>query len=120
MQPHYCQALARYRKIVTQRSALLKRIRENQEDPRMLDYLDEKLTEWANMIVFERRRMVDALNQHVDELQAIISGGREHLQIVYPPSFQVDPALDTTEPLGSHPTQLPETPRKENQQGGCF
>src|SRR5215472_14458674 len=72
MQPHYCQALARYRKIVTQRSALLKRVRENQEDPRMLDYLDEKLTEWANMLVFERRRMVDALNQHVDELQAII------------------------------------------------
>src|SRR5438270_4471107 len=83
MQPHYCQALQKYRKIVTQRSALLKRIRENQEDPRMLDYLDEKLTELATMITFERRRMVDSLNQHVDELQAIISGGREHLTIVY-------------------------------------
>lgn len=120
MQPHYCQALARYRKIVTQRSALLKRIRENQEDPRMLDYLDEKLTEWANMIVFERRRMVDALNQHVDELQAIISGGRERLQIVYRPSFQVDPALDTTEALESYRTQLREARRKEIQQGVCL
>ncbi|HKF37478.1 MAG TPA: DNA replication/repair protein RecF [Ktedonobacteraceae bacterium] len=120
MRAHYCQALARYRKIVTQRSALLKRVRENQEDPRMLDYLDEKLTEWANMIVFERRRMVDALNQHVDELQAIISGGRERLQIVYRPSFHVDPALDTTEALESYRTQLREARRKEIQQGVCL
>src|SRR5258708_9088911 len=117
MQPHYCQALARYRKIFTQRSPLLKRIRENQEAPRMLAYLDEKLTEWANMIVFQRRRMVDALNQHVDELQAIISGGREHLQIVYRPSFQVDPALDTTGALGSYPKQLRGARRQEIQHG---
>src|SRR5260370_37453381 len=86
----------------------------------MLEYLEEKLTEWANMIVFERRRMVDALNQHVDELQAIISDGREHLQIVYRPSFQVDPALDTTEALESYRTQLREARRKEIQQGVCL
>src|SRR6266481_1692255 len=97
MQPHYCQALTRYRKIVTQRSALLKRIRENQEDPRMLDYLDEKLTELANMLTFERQRMVSSLNQYVDELQAIISGGREHLQIVYRPSFHMDSSGDVME-----------------------
>src|SRR6266404_331673 len=120
VQPHYCHALNRYRKIIAQRSALLKRIRENQEDPRMLDYLDEKMTEWANMIIFERCRMVDALNQHVDELQAIISGGRERLQIVYRPSFQVDPALDTTEALESYRTQLREARRKEIQQGVCL
>src|SRR6266704_1156042 len=101
MQPHYCQALQKYRKIVTQRSALLKRIRENQEDPRMLDFLDEKLTELATMITFERRRMVDSLNQHVDELQAIISGGREHLTIIYR-------------------AQLLDARRKEIRQGVCL
>ena len=63
IRPHYCVALARYRKVIMQRSALLKRIRDNQEEPRMLDYLDEKLTEWANLIIYERRLMVDALNQ---------------------------------------------------------
>jgi DNA replication and repair protein RecF len=120
VQPHYCHALNRYRKIIAQRSALLKRIRENQEDPRMLDYLDEKMTEWANMIIFERCRMVDALNQHVDELQAIISGGREHLQIVYRPSFQVDPALDTLEALESYRMQLREARRREIQAGVCL
>jgi DNA replication and repair protein RecF len=120
MQPHYCQALQKYRKIVTQRSALLKRIRENQEDPRMLDFLDEKLTELATMITFERRRMVFSLNQHVDELQAIISGGREHLTIVYRPSFQIDPAWDTMETQQNYRAQLLEARRKEIRQGVCL
>ena len=120
MQPHYCQALQRYRKIVTQRSALLKQIRENQEDPRMLDYLDEKLTELATMITFERRRMVDSLNQYVDELQAIISGGREHLTIVYHPSFDIEPTWDTLETLQHFRMQLLEARRKEIRQGVCL
>jgi len=120
MQPHYCQALQKYRKIVTQRSALLKRIRENQEDPRMLDFLDEKLTELATMITFERRRMVDSLNQHVDELQAIISGGREHLTIIYRPSFVFEPAWDTMEILQNYRTQLLDARRKEIRQGVCL
>src|SRR6266851_99287 len=120
MQPHYCQALQKYRKIVTQRSALLKRIRENQEDPRMLDFLDEKLTELANMLTFERRRMVVSLNQHVDELQAIISGGQEHLTIVYHPSFQIDPAWNTMETQQNYRTQLLEARRKEIRQGVCL
>jgi len=120
MQPHYCQALQKYRKIVTQRSALLKRIRENQEEPRMLDFLDEKLTELATMITFERRRMVDSLNQHVDELQAIISGGREHLTIVYRPSFLIEPAWDTMKTLQNYREQLLEARRKEIRQGVCL
>ncbi len=120
MQPHYCQALQKYRKIVTQRSALLKRIRENQEDPRMLDFLDEKLTELATMITFERRRMVNSLNQHVDELQAIISGGREHLTIVYRPSFHIEPAWNTMETLQNYRIQLLEARRKEIRQGVCL
>jgi DNA replication and repair protein RecF len=106
VRPSYCAALMRYRKVVTQRSALLKRIRGNQEDPRMLDFLDEKLTEWANLIIYERRRMVDALNQHVDQLQVTISGGRESLRIVYRPSFAVNAAWNPMEALEQYRRQL--------------
>jgi len=120
MQPHYCQALQRYRKIVTQRSALLKRIRENQEDPGMLDYLDEKLTELATIITFERRRMVASLNQYVDELQAIISGGREHLTIIYHPSFVIESTWDTLATPQHFRMQLLEARRKEIRQGVCL
>lgn len=119
MQPHYCQALLRYRKIVTQRSALLKRVRENQEDPRMLDYLDEKLTELANMLMYERQRMVAALNEEVGELQANLSGGQEHLQIVYRPSFRMDPNWNTHEALENYRVQLREARRREIHQGVC-
>ncbi|MGH2493395.1 MAG: DNA replication/repair protein RecF [Ktedonobacteraceae bacterium] len=120
IRPHYCAALAKYRKVIAQRSALLKRIRDNQEEPRMLDYLDDKLTEWANLIIYERRGMVDALNQHVDQLQENISGGRENLRIVYRPSFAVDASWNTIEALEQFRRQLSEVRRKEIQQGVCL
>lgn len=120
VQPRYCAALARYRKVIMQRSALLKRIRENQEDPRMLDFLDEKLVELANLIIYERRRMVDALNTHVDSFQAAISGGREGLQIAYRPAFQVEPGWNTMEALEAYRQQLAAARRKEIQQGVCL
>jgi DNA replication and repair protein RecF len=119
MRAPYCQALLKYRKIVTQRSALLKRIRENQEDPRMLDYLDEKLTELANLLMYERRRMIDALNEQVGELQASLSGGKERLEIVYRPSFRIHPALNTLEALEDYRVQLREARRREIHQGVC-
>jgi DNA replication and repair protein RecF len=119
MHAPYCQALLKYRKIVTQRSALLKRIRENQEDPRMLDYLDERLTELANLLMYERARMVEALNQEVGELQASLSGGKERLQIVYRPSLRMDPAWNTLEALENYRTQLREARRREIHQGVC-
>jgi DNA replication and repair protein RecF len=115
----YCQALLKYRKIVTQRSALLKRIRENQEDPRMLDYLDEKLTELANVLMYERQRMIHALNQEVDELQSTLSGGKEHLQIVYRPSFRMNPDWNLGESLENYRVQLREARRREIHQGVC-
>jgi DNA replication and repair protein RecF len=119
MRAHYCAALLKYRKIVTQRSALLKRIRENQEDPRMLDYLDEQLTELANLLMYERMQMVSALNKEVGELQASLSGGQERLEIVYRPSFQVDPAWNTVEALEKYRLQLREARRREIHQGVC-
>ena len=120
VQPPYCQALVQYRKVITQRSALLKRIRDNQEDPRLLDYLDEKLTALANLIIFERQRMLAALNGQTSELQETLSGGREHLQIVYHPSFKVDAAWNTAESLQHYRTQLREVRKRELIQGVCL
>ncbi|HEV2661848.1 MAG TPA: AAA family ATPase, partial [Ktedonobacteraceae bacterium] len=120
IQPRYCQALVRYRKIVTQRSAQLKRVRDQQEDPRMLDYLDEQLTTLANLIVYERQRMVSALNQQASGFQEAISGGHEHLQIVYRPSFQVDPAWSLAEAPEHYRAQLHSARKKEIMQGVCL
>ncbi|HEX4205924.1 MAG TPA: DNA replication/repair protein RecF [Ktedonobacteraceae bacterium] len=120
VQPRYCQSLVRYRKVVTQRSALLKRVRDNEEDPRMLDYLDEQLTSLANQIIFERQRMVEALKQQAQHYQNIISGGNEQLDIVYRPSLHVDPAWSTVEAQQHYLEQLKAARRKELIQGVCL
>jgi len=120
LQPRYCQALVKYRKIVTQRSALLKRVRDLQEDPRMLDYLDEQLTTLANLVIYQRQRMIAALNQQASSFQEAISGGHEHLQIIYRPSFKVDAAWSLAEAPEHYRTQLREARKKEIMQGVCL
>lgn len=118
--PRYCQALVKYRKIVTQRAALLKRIRDHHEDPRMLDYLDEQLTLLSTMIVYERQRMVSTINQWANDLQEAISGQREHLQIVYRPSFTLDPDWNPQETQQHFHEQLRSLQKREIQQGVCL
>ncbi|MBA2285427.1 MAG: DNA replication/repair protein RecF [Ktedonobacteraceae bacterium] len=120
VQPRYCQALQQYRKIITQRAALLKRIRDYQEDPRQLDYLDERLTILASLLLFERQRLIGALNDLAQPLQEEISGGREQLQVVYRPTFKVDPGWSQAEAQPHYRQQLRDARRKEIQQGVCL
>ncbi len=120
LNPRYCQALTKYRKVVTQRSALLKRIRDNQEGPDMLNYVDEQLTSLASQVVYERAQMIDALNQPANEFQQAISGGREQLHVVYRPSFKVDEQWTTLEATQHYQTQLHEARKKELQLGVCL
>ena len=118
--PGYSQALNKYRKIVTQRAALLKRIRDNLEEPGMLNYLDELISQLANQIIYERQRMVVALNKQANEFQQSISGGREHLQITYRPSLKVDPDWSPLEAPQHYREQLQAARRKEIMQGVCL
>jgi len=120
IQPHYCQALMKYRKIVAQRAALLKRIRDQQEDPQMLNYLDEQITQLANHVIHERQQMITILNQHANTIQQAISGGREQLQIVYRPSFKVDAVWSAAEAPQQYLAQLREVRKKEILQGTCL
>ncbi len=118
--PHYCQDIVKYRKIVMQRSALLKRIRDVQEDPRLLDFLDEQLITLAAHIIDERYRMIASLTPIASEFQASISGKREELQIVYHPSFRVDASWDVAEAKQHYLEQLRAIRKKEILQGVCL
>ncbi|MBE3558329.1 MAG: DNA replication and repair protein RecF, partial [Ktedonobacteraceae bacterium] len=116
----YCQALVKYRKIVMQRAALLKRIRDNQEDPRMLDYLDEQLALLAGMIIHERQGMIRLLNAQAGTFQQAISGGQEQLTIIYRPSFTIDEHWNPHEVPQHYLAQLHAMRRKEILQGVCL
>jgi DNA replication and repair protein RecF len=118
--PRYCQAILKYRKIVTQRSALLKRIRDNLENPSMLEFLDEQLTLLASQIMYERQSMIRVINEQVDSLQAAISGGREHLRVVYRPSFKMDESWNVLEAQKHYQRQLHDARKKEIHQGVCL
>jgi DNA replication and repair protein RecF len=120
LHPAYCQALVRYRKVVAQRSALLKRIRDNLDDQSLLPYLDEQLTALANQIMFERVRMIAMINQQAELFQNSISGGREQLNIIYHPSFKLDDAVSLAERPRQLQGQLLEARRKEILQGVCL
>ena len=120
VQPRYCQALLKYRKIVVQRSALLKRIRENLEEPQMLNYLDEQLTLLASQIINERHRMITMVNQYANEFQQAISGGYEQLQIIYRPSLKVEESLDLIELQKKYREQLRVLRQREIIQGVCL
>lgn len=120
VQPRYCQALIKYQKLVQQRSALLKRIRDHQDDPQMLNYPDEQMALLANQIIYERQRMIATLNQVANDFQQALSGGNEHLQIVYHPSFQVDEFLSLNELQKSYHEQLRAIRKREIMQGVCL
>lgn len=118
--PRYCQDVVKYRKIVMQRSALLKRIRDVQEDPRLLDFLDDQLIALAAHIVGERYKMVASLTPIASEFQASISGKREDLRIVYRPSLKIDASWDSQEAKQHYLAQLREVRKKEILQGVCL
>ncbi len=118
--PRYCQSLVKYRKVVTQRSALLKRIRDNLEEPRMLDYLDEQLTTQASLLIYERRQMIATLDREARVLQATMSGGREQLAVIYRPSFTVDERWTSFEAIQHYREQLNSVRKREILQGVCL
>ncbi len=118
--PHYCQDVVKYRKLVMQRSALLKRIRDVQEDPRLLDFLDEQLITLATHIVGERNKMITSLTPIASEFQASISGKREELRIVYRPSLKIDASWDSQEAKQQYLAQLRDVRKKEILQGVCL
>ena len=120
VQPHYCQALVKYRKIVLQRAALLKRVRDNLDDPRMLDYLDEQLTTLASLLIYERQQMIAALNQYATPLQTAITGGREQLELIYHPSFAVEAGWNVAEASQHYLQQLRAIRKREIMQGVCL
>lgn len=50
----YCRTLSQYQKVVAQRGALLRRIRDRLESPQSLDYWDDQLTRLALPVMRER------------------------------------------------------------------
>jgi DNA replication and repair protein RecF len=110
--PAYCRALSQYQKVIAQRSALLRRVRENEESPHALAYWDEQLSRLAAPIMraratFLRQAEVSAARVYAalthdedgEDEGASLAGAangqrieRAGLRMVYEPSY--DGALE--------------------------
>jgi DNA replication and repair protein RecF len=110
--PAYCRALSQYQKVIAQRAALLRRVRENEESPHALAYWDEQLSRLAAPIMRARATFLqkaevsaarvyaalthDEDGEDEDAALSVAANGqrieRAGLRMVYEPSY--DGALE--------------------------
>jgi len=88
LEPAYWRALQRYTKVVSQRNALLRRIREGDSKPDELAFWDEELAREGALIIGRRAEAVEALAAKAAEAHRELSGGREDLAIAYEPRLE--------------------------------
>lgn len=81
--PVYCRALARYNRVMAQRNALLRQIRERQASPGELDYWDEQLTTQGAGVISRRLWAVIELGREAAQVQTSLTGGAERLDLRY-------------------------------------
>jgi DNA replication and repair protein RecF len=84
---NYCQALANFDKVLTQRNALLKRIAEHAASPGELDYWNEQLAVSSGVLIAGRQRLLRALEVIARRVHGELSGGEEDLELNYRPGF---------------------------------
>lgn len=111
--PAYCRTLSRFQKVIAQRSALLKRIREGLDTPQSLAYWDDQLTQLAIPIMQERANFLERASASAARVYAALDGAEapgEHapvesdeLRLVYRPSYQ--------------PTLMPEADAEQQRKG---
>ncbi len=79
----YCRALARYNRVLAQRNALLRAIRERQAQRNELTYWDEELSKLGALILARRMEGLRALEQDVQPVHHALTGGQERLSLHY-------------------------------------
>lgn len=81
---NYLNTLIQYNKVLQQRNALLKQLREKRSTDRsVIEILDEQLVQYGTLIYNIRKEFVSQLMPVFQSYHDIISIGRENIDIVY-------------------------------------
>ncbi|HEX6541782.1 MAG TPA: DNA replication/repair protein RecF [Ktedonobacterales bacterium] len=119
--PGYCRALGQYQKVVTQRAALLRRIKEGEESPHALPFWDEQLAALAVPLMRTRARFIEHAEGtagHLYEVLARDEGLPElPLHLAYEPSYKGPLDLPDEELVAAFRARLVELRRREIAQG---
>ena len=86
----YLTDLAGYNHIVNQRNRLLKDLYMNPSLRETLDIWDMQMLQYGTKIIKKRKDFVCDLNQVIQDIHHNLTGGIEHLEVVYEPSTEAE------------------------------
>ena len=133
--PSYCRNLSQYQKVLLQRSALLRRIRDDKESPHALRFWDEQLATLAVPIMRERAAFIEHAAGAAARIYAVLAesegealeeedegmtaAGEDagNLQLVYRPSYDGPSAEKNADMIADIRARLGELRRREIAQG---
>ena len=84
--PSYCRALSEYQKVLAQRNALLRRLRDEGGDPGQLAFWDGQMAEHGSVLLHRRAQAVNDLDRIAAERHRDLTDGAERLRLTYLPS----------------------------------
>lgn len=88
MQHDYCRALGGYNKVLDQRNALLKSLREQGGPREQLAFWDEQLVAQGSLLIARRAAFLAELETEANQRQQALTDGRERLHVRYLPSLE--------------------------------
>lgn len=100
--PGYARSLSSYKRIVTQRNALLKAIAEHRSDHAQLPYWDELLVEQGAFQIQQRAQALIFLNERAASVHTRLTDNRELLSIHYQPALSVDNDAEDSETFSTN------------------
>lgn len=86
----YLYNLTNYNKIIEQRNTLLKDMVFNPQLKDTLNIWDMQLVSYGSKIIERRRAFVEQLKDIIENIHLSLSGGREHIRIVYEPDVEIE------------------------------
>jgi len=93
--PLYCRTLSRYNRVVSQRNALLKQLREGHPPRGERNAWDEQLVRLGTYVLHKRREAINDLDARVAHVHPALTGGREHLALQYQSTVAEDSGTPT-------------------------
>ena len=84
----YLTDLAGYNHIVNQRNRLLKDLYQNPSLRETLEIWDIQMLQYGKKIIEKRRDFVRDLNDVIPDIHRNLTGGEEHLEVIYEPSTE--------------------------------
>ncbi len=85
--PRYLRTLQVYNRVVAQRNALLRQVRDRRASAESLAVWEDPLVEAGAYIILRRARTVSALNDLVRLIHPKLTGRQEHLRVEYVPEL---------------------------------